>query len=204
LIEQDEKSNEIIKLLARGKDVSRWLVNPKMWQIVTPIGVEIERYPAVFAHLSRWQKQLESRQDQGDHWWELRPCTYYDAFSGSKIIYPQILDDPSFAYDDSDLVTNQKCFIIANADKYLLGVLNSAPIWHMIYELSPSLLGGFTEPRKEFMLSLPIPDASAADRAAIEKLVNECLARKGSNCDEYEAEIDERVTELYGLTGDDE
>ena len=29
-------------------------------------------YPAVHAHLSRFKKELQARQDQGRYWWELQ------------------------------------------------------------------------------------------------------------------------------------
>ncbi len=48
-------------------------------------------------------------------------------------------------------------------------------------------------------MSLPVPNASDADRAAIAALVQKCLDVKGVGCEEWEREIDERVAALYGL-----
>jgi hypothetical protein len=36
--------------------------------------------PPVAEHLEAFKKPLQTRQDQGDFWWELRPCDYYDVF----------------------------------------------------------------------------------------------------------------------------
>lgn len=44
-----------------------------------------------------------------------------------------------------------------------------------------------------------VPRAPAADRDAIAELVQKCLDTKGVGCEEWEAEIDERVAALYGL-----
>ena len=167
--------------------------------IVTPIGVGIARYPAIFAHLSRYQAALEKRWDKGKHWWELRSCDYYPAFAQPKIVYPQIMVSPQFAYDDQSIFTNQKCFIITNVDAYLLGILNSTSVWSLITSASPPLRGGYSEPRKDLVLSLPIPDAPSSDRNAIADLVQHCLDARGVNCEEWEREIDERVAVLYGL-----
>lgn len=153
----------------------------------------------MFEHLQQWQPELEKRYDKGKHWWELRACDYYEAFDKPKIAYPQILDDPSFAYDESGTITNQKCFIITNVDQFLLGVLNSSAVWELLQLSSPGLRGGFAEPRRDFMLSLPIPDASAAERDAIAELVQKRLDANSVGCDEWGAEIDERVAALYGL-----
>ncbi len=203
LIDEDPNNEEIIRSLAAGRNVSRWVIERDRWQIFTPIGVHIDRYPTLLEHLKRWQPRLEARGDRGNHWWELRPCAYYDAFDKKKIVYPQIMDDPSFAWDENGTIANQKCFIITGVDKYLLGVLNSSCVWEFILVRSPSLQGGFAEPRKEFVLSLPIPDAPAADRDAITRLVQKCLDAKGVGCEEWEREIDERVAFLYGLSAED-
>ena len=200
LIAQDPKSAEVIRPLAVGRDIKRWIVNFRdQWQIFTPMGVNMGQYPAVLQHLCRWQSELERRTDKGNYFWELRACAYYAAFDKPKIIYPQIMIAPQFAYDETGAITNQKCFIITNVDKYLLGVLNSASIWRLIQEGSPALRGGYSEPRKEFILSLPIPNASADERAAIALLVQKCLDAKGVDCGAWEAEIDGRVAGLYGL-----
>ncbi|MBA4115107.1 MAG: hypothetical protein H0X71_01440 [Rubrobacter sp.] len=104
-----------------------------------------------------------------------------------------------FGFDDTSAYINQKCFVIAVDDLYLLGVLNSSPIWELILQGSPILRGGYVEPRRVLILSLPIPNAPAADREAITSLVQKCLDAKGVGCEEWEAEIDGRVAALYGL-----
>ena len=50
---------------------------------------------------------------------------------------------------------------------------------------------------------IPIPQASAADEKAISTLVKKCLDAKGQNVSKWEAEIDDRVARLYGLTADE-
>jgi TaqI-like C-terminal specificity domain/Eco57I restriction-modification methylase len=200
LVKENPKSAEIIKPLITGTDVKRWLCKKsKKWLIFTHIGVDISQYPAIYKHLEAWRTQLENRSDQGNNWWELRPCAYYSFFDEPKIIYSQIMENPSFAYDEAGLLTNQKCFFIPNADYYLAGILNSSYIWRLITESSPPLRGGYSEPRKELMLSLPIPKASSNEYEAISKLVKKCLDAKGVACEAWEKEIDERVATLYGL-----
>ena len=167
--------------------------------IVTKIGVEIKKYPAIFAHLKQWQPQLEARSDQGKYWWELRACAYYEAFDKPKIIYPQIMSGPMFVFDDKGIIINQKCFIIQSDELYLNGVLNSSAFWNMIVAGSPILRGGYSEPRRDYLNTIPIPNAAASDKSAIESLVESCLKKGGADCADEEAEINARVAKLYGL-----
>jgi hypothetical protein len=129
------------------------------------------------AHLKQFQAKAEKRYDQGEHWWELRPCDYYDIFDRPKIIYPQIMMEPRFCRDTENYFTNQKCFIIPDGDLYLLGLLNSAPVWEYLKEQVVTFgdpdKRGRLEPRVEDILSIPIPDAPTAEREAVAKLAQE-------------------------------
>ncbi len=54
----------------------------------------------------------------------------------------------------------------------------------------------------DYMKQIPIPAAPSAERAAISALVQKCLEARGQGAGvaEWEAEINERVARLYGLT----
>jgi len=113
LIERDARSAEIIKPLLVGKDVHKWSANQRdRWLIVTPIGIDMKHYPVVFAHLKQWQTELEKRWDKGNHWWELRPCDYYNAFSQPKIVFPDIAARPRFALDTTSALVDTTGFIM--------------------------------------------------------------------------------------------
>ena len=58
-------------------------------------------------------------------------------------------------------------------------------------------LSGCFRPTGSTRKELPIPNAP--DREAIAELVEKCLDAKGVGCEEWEAEIAERVAALYGL-----
>lgn len=79
--------------------------------------------------------------------------------------------------------------------KYLLGVMNSSYCATWLSLQRRSKLHLYPDDWKK----LPIPTASAADKAAIAALVQKCLDAKGVGCEEWEREIDERVNALYGL-----
>lgn len=200
LIAQDPKSAEIIKPLVVGKDIRRWVVAKKdKWIIVTKIGVDIRRYPAILEHLKRWQTELETRWDRGEHWWELRACAYYTQFAKPKIVFPDIAKETRFAFDRTGAYLGNTAYIMPVNDLYLLGVLNSEAVVEFYIELSAQVRGGYLRFIRQYVEQIPIPAASAADRAAIAALVQKCLEARGVGCEAWEREINERVAALYGL-----
>lgn len=208
LIDEDSKSAEIIRPLVVGGDVFRWQVDQKdSFLIVTKVGVDMQRYPAVARHLAKYRPLLEIRQDKGQHFWELRACAYYDVFEGPKIIYGQIMSGPLFAFHPAGHYCNQKCFVIGSGELFLLGLLNSRTVYEYLATNSPILSGGFIEPRKDVVESIPIPDASPSDKSAIESIVEKILKLKGeildANVQDLENELDLRVEFLYFGQGSD-
>ncbi|RAM51912.1 MAG: class I SAM-dependent DNA methyltransferase [Hapalosiphonaceae cyanobacterium JJU2] len=200
LINKDPNSIEIIKPLVEGKDIHKWCIDSKnCWLIVTPIGVNIKNYPGVFVHLQQWQTELEKRYDKGNHWWELRACSYYDAFNQPKIVWGNLGLEPSFTFTSEPLYTIAPAPIIPLNDFYLLGVLNSNTSKQFFAEKSIQRNGNYLEFKPAYVKQLVIPNASTTDREAISKLVQKCLDAKGVNCEAWEKEIDARVAALYGL-----
>ena len=200
LIAADPRSAEVIVPLVLGRDIRKWAVDDEdRWLILTRIGTDIGRYPAVFAHLQQWQAELEPRYDQGNHWWELRACDYYDALAKPKIIYQEIATYQAFAYEATGAYVNNKVFSVPLDDMYLLGVLNSAAAWEYLNHTCAKLQGGAYAMQTPYLSKLPIPSAGARDRKAVETLVRKCLKARGEGCEEWEREINERVEALYGL-----
>ena len=50
------------------------------------------------------------------------------------------------------------------------------------------------------MKQIPVPHTTEKERQEIENLVQKCLDVKGQNVSHLEAEINDRVAKLYGLT----
>jgi hypothetical protein len=209
LIDEDPKSEEIIKKLAVGKDVKRWRVaDNHRWLIVTKIGVDMNRYPAVFRHLSQFQEKLEKRSDKGNHWWELRACAYYDAFDSELLVFPDIAKVPRFALTFPGQFVEATAFLVRGADRYLAGIAMSRTFHQIVKQTVPSIQHGFLRFKKSYLSPISIPIASESDKAALISLVNAAIARldsdPNSDVSDIEAEIDVRVDFLYfHQTGDE-
>lgn len=200
LIDEDISSAEIIQPLVEGKDVKKWHIrNNDKWLITSKKGINIDKYPAIFKHLKKWEPQLKNRRDKGKYWWELRSCNYYDLFDKPKIIFPENCKEPRFTLDLNHFFPNNKAYIIPLNDLFLLGILNSSLAW-LYAQLVCGTLKKTVKLQSVKFKTLPIPTAAITDRLEIEALVQKCLDAKGKDVEEWEAEIDDRVAHLYGLT----
>lgn len=218
LIAADPKSEEIIKPFIVGKDIQRWAVDYQdRWLIFTRRGIDINAYPSIREYLRRWQEELTpkrrgirreqpGRKPGSYKWYEIQDdVAYYPAFESAKIVYPVIADAACFAHEDSGAYSNDKTFILAVDDLFLLGLLNSTSGWFWLRERCSPLQHGFREFRAFFLEQFPVPTTSRHDRSVIEQLVAKCLAahRQNQAVAELEAEIDIRIANLYDLGAND-
>lgn len=207
LIAEDSKSAELIKPWLRGRDIKKWKAEwDKLYVLYIPWHFDIEKYPAVLNHLRQFKDKLENRNESERdryEWYALQryASDYYEEFSKPKIIYPNITKTNIFSYDDTGILTNQKCFIIPTDDLYLLALLNSNLTSQWFRSTLPILRGGFFEPSSVFMEKYPVFPATDLQKAPITKCVQKILAAPDSpNVTKLEAEIDQMVYKLYGLT----
>ena len=138
----------------------------------------MEAYPPVFEHLAVQREVVAKRSDQGEYWWELRSCAYWDAFEQPKIVWPDISKLPRFSMDTQNRYLGNTGYIIPGGDYYLLGILSSWATWFFISKTAqPLRLRGDRWQYRliaQFMEEVPIPDAPAPDREAIANLARTC------------------------------
>ncbi len=209
LISESPQAKYVIKKLIVGDDVRQWCIEYKnKYLIYLHHGVNISTLNAVINYLKSYKEQLEKRATKQE-WYELQQPQFQFSifFDKPKIVYPEISREPRFTLDNEGKFINNKIFTIPLDDKYLLGVLNSFIVWHFLKNICSVLgdpeKGGRLELRTIYMSKIPIPTASEPDRLAIESLVQKCLDAKGVGVKEWEAEIDDRVAHLYGLTAEE-
>jgi len=197
LVAQDPKSAEIIKPFLRGRDIKRWRVQwAGLYLIKTEIGVDIRRYPAIFTHLAQYQPQLEKRYDKGKHWWELRACDYYREFDRPKIVYPDITEHTSFAFDMSGALAANTTYFIPTDDLTLAGLLNSPLVEFYYRHLSAQVRGGYLRAFSTYIGQLPVACEWIAEH--VEALLADQI--KESERTTHEHAIDQAVYQMYGLT----
>ncbi|WP_434086530.1 TaqI-like C-terminal specificity domain-containing protein [Pontibacter populi] len=223
LIDEDERSARVIKRFIAGRDVKRYQ-KPKVdkYLILFPAGFTYERmedselepwewikenYTSLANFLAPHEEKAKKRADKGNFWWELRACAYYHEFQKNKILFQEIATFQAFTWDEVGAYSNNKTFIIPNADLYLLGLLNSKVTWYFINQIASKLQGGALAMQTPYTFQIPIVSGDEETKATITSLVEQILTIKqadaAANTSRLEAEIDVLVYRLYNLTYDE-
>lgn len=162
-------------------------------------------YPAIASHLLPFKQRAEIRSDQGDFWWELRACDYYEEFDKPKIIFPDISLRGNFTIDKKgEFSLVNTAYFLSNEEYYLLGILASNLVQFFYKELSPAYRGGYLRFIYQYIEQIPIATTTQKSRKGVENLVTQILTAKeadpAADTSALEAEIDQLVYQLYGLT----
>ncbi|MDO9627411.1 MAG: TaqI-like C-terminal specificity domain-containing protein [Methanobacteriaceae archaeon] len=169
LISDDKKNKDIIEPFVRGIDVQRWRVDyNKLYLILTRMGVPINDYPMIKEYLSQYEEQLTKRQDQGNYYWELRACDYYNEFEKEKIIWADMSVKPRFTFDDKNLFFETSVFFMTKIEeydlKYLTSLLNSNILYFIFLQISPKLFAKRLRFKKLYVEQLPIYPATPEEQ----------------------------------------
>jgi hypothetical protein len=246
LIAEHPSSAAILKPFLRGRDVKRWRCafaeqylikiesseNAKhLWSGMEPKRAEAvfaKTYPAIHAFMAPYRQALIKRTDQGTYFWELRSCAYWAMFEQPKIIYPDIYEHQSFAWDTEGFYSVNTTYFIPTGEKWLAALLNSQAVEWFYSQTANRIRGGYLRAFSDYMSQIPIPSATPAQQAALAALVDRILAAKVGQAflpagqpssatfsssspsqtgmsappsiATLEAEIDRLVYGLYGLT----
>jgi hypothetical protein len=147
LVSKDKRSADLIHPLLGGEDIRRYIFHETgLWLIFTRRGVDIEKYPAIKAHLEQWKEDLMPKRSKGAkrgrkpgryEWYEIQDdVAYYEVFDGPKIIFPDICKGPRFSLDTGDSYLANTAYCLGTDDLYLLGFLNSRLFWFAIANIS--------------------------------------------------------------------
>jgi adenine-specific DNA-methyltransferase len=219
-----QRTEAIIKPILRGRDIKRYTYEWRgQWVIAIPAGWTNDHrgrepaedfinrvLPSLMNHLRPFETKARARDDQGDYWWELRPCAYYPEFEKEKVVWTPVNSEYSFAILPPGVYFVNSVFMITGSSlKYLCAIFNSKIIRYYLTFLFSSE-EEYTYASKETMEKIPIPPITPENQslvAQIESLVDAILARKRGNphADTRDSEraIDDIVYRLYDLTPDE-
>ncbi|GAA9097906.1 class I SAM-dependent DNA methyltransferase [Helicobacter pylori] len=228
--EERKRTEALIKPVLRGKDIKRYSYEwAHLWVINTHNGytsnlkskippIDIEKYPAIKAHLNSHYDTIITRSDQGDTPYHLRNCAYLEDFEKEKIVYGEIVQEPRFYLDNGEcelgyFYAEATSFILTGEHlHYLLGMLHSKLITFAFKTFYAG--GGLGESgyryKKAFIERLPIPKITPENQELADKITDGAKAileakekDPKANTQRLEKEIDALVYQLYNLTDEE-
>jgi len=236
LIADDPKSRELIKPFLLGRDLKRYS-KPKCshFLIFTRRGIDINKYPAIKNHLLKFKVSLtpkpknwkgekwEGRKPGCYEWYEIQDTIdYYKEFEKPKFMLPDISLRGNFTFDNEGIYyCANTSYIIANEERYLLGLLNSSLLTFVYSGISSTYRGGYLRFIYQYLVQLPIrtinfdnpKDKALHDRMVqlVETMLDLHKRLPNANAphdkqtlqrqiDTTDRQIDKLVYELYGLT----
>lgn len=194
LVSEDPRSTEVLRQYAQGTEIARWAApadgkfllalassaNAKWpWTgAEDPELVFAETYPAVHRYMTEDVKPDENRRqrlidrgDQGEHWWELRSCGYYNLFDAPKLLFTDLAWWPEVGVDQTGLYLNNSAYFVPTGDPWAAAVLNSPVAWWIAWR---TFQHGKDEALRWFKASvdaLPYPAPDDRQRAEAERAV---------------------------------
>ncbi|WQR83245.1 class I SAM-dependent DNA methyltransferase [Helicobacter pylori] len=222
-----ERTIELIKPILRGKDIKRYSYEwAHLWVINTHNGytsafkskippIDIEKYPAIKAHLDAHYDTIATRCDQGDTPYHLRNCAYLEDFEKEKIVYPETSQGAYFIYENSRIFLEKTAFMIVSDAynlKLLTALLNSKLITFYFKNFCGGCILGKSgyQYNKHALEKIPIPQITYKNQELADK-ITDCAERilkskakdPKANTQRLEKEIDALAYQLYNLTDEE-
>ncbi|OGW25507.1 MAG: hypothetical protein A2X59_04930 [Nitrospirae bacterium GWC2_42_7] len=205
-----ESNAEIIKPILRGRDIGRFNYKlPNLYILLTRNGIDVKKdYPFIYKHLSSYGDSFKKRGARGQHWTNLRACSFFDDFKVDKIVWIELTDTGRFALCKEEIyLLNSAYFLLPPKnvnERYLLGLLNSSTIKFYLGLIAETSGMGTSRWINNFVKEFPIPLSQAENYEIVIELVDKILAAKKkdpkADTSALEKQIDEMVYALYGLT----
>jgi hypothetical protein len=182
-----------------------------------PLDEEVlqERFPKTWSYLLSHRNTLQNRSavKHGSlPWWRPERPRKPKEMLRPKLVTPHIVISPRFGFDSTGKYAISRAPMVISSLKgtaerdhlcYLLAVLNSTACFWDITRRSHVYDRGYSRLELATLKGVRVPSFGRLDRGTVRriiKLVEARLEASGSKAFELEAEIDEIVADLYGLT----
>ena len=209
LIRADEKSEEIIRPILRGRDIGRFRsMYADLHMICTfpSKNYDIDDYPSIKKHLLSFGierleqtgathvvngEKIKSRKKTNNKWFETQDSiSYWDDFNKQKIVWARLsriskhdfYDFPRFAIVPEGFVTlDSLCFFTGERLNDLVSFLNSRYAAYYFFNTVAILDNGGMQMRQQYVENIPLPNIQISQGAS-------------------ETEIDELIFEAFHFT----
>ena len=175
IIPESYEEGEHLKPIFEGKELSKWTNSKSVQQLIIfkskwtkqEYGDDISEqialeklsndYPKLLSHILPLTERAKKRYDQGDFFWELRNCAYYELFEKPKIVFPNLQNKNKFSFDETSSYINAPAVILPTNDKFLTAILNSKLVWYFLTNICVVRSGGYIEVKPQYFEQIPIP-----------------------------------------------
>ena len=181
LVAEDPASAAVLKPILRGRDIRRYHAQWNGWWLIDshngfdhtkPVNVDL--YPAIKRHLTKYWERLVRRQDKGVTPFNLRNCAYHELFKERKLFWMDMSPEGRFAISNHEMYCNDKGYIMTGPHlEYLCGYLNSRLINWYFKKTALTTGMGLTQWKKFVVESIPIIPPCSRHAARIIQLVND-------------------------------
>ncbi|MBD3227394.1 MAG: N-6 DNA methylase, partial [Candidatus Lokiarchaeota archaeon] len=182
IVRNNPKASNFFKPLLRGRDIHRYnYVWKKIWILVIPAGWTKEFYnsskfddnqienkfkddfPYIYSYLLKQGKKIKGkrkglfyRDDQGDFWWELRPCDYYSELEKIKLVWNRITSKVDFQLIPKGVYILDSMFFIVGKNLKFLNLLLESSLNSFFIRNYCALLGNGFYAASQYIEKLPI------------------------------------------------
>lgn len=215
LIDEDERSTELIRPWLRGQDIKRWQADWKrLFVIFARRGTQLDDYPAICEHLMHWHEELEPRKrgdgakkkgrKPGDYkWFEIQDTVaYHREFQEPKVILTHFLNWSAFSYDEDGFLHNNAATFFVSPRPALTALLNSNLGWFILSTMGTRLQNGYVQLFVQFFEEFPVP-MSVLDVSQDARRLDEIVGALALGETKDESEIDHLVASFYDLTSEE-
>jgi len=209
LLLSDKKNNEIIKPVVRGRDIDRFSHKTEKFILLTKNGIDVKQeFPTIYKYLNSFGPKFKNRGAKGQHWSNLRACSFFDDFKLPKIVWIELSDTNRFSISYQEEYLLNSAYFIIPPDfiklEYLLGILNST-LMKFYLKLYANTSGvGTLRWINAYVKNFPIYNANETQQQSLSTKVTQILDFKkedaAADTTGLEAEIDAMVYALYGLS----
>lgn len=218
----DPSAAYTIKPFLDGKDIKKYHTpKHKKWLILINNGFTTETfgklnldvalnkmteaYPIIMNWFQSYKSKLVKRSDQGEYWWELRPCAYNNYFEEKKIVWAETSYGSQFCIVEGGVYLNKTTFMIPSDDLALLAILNSKLVEFYLNSIVSKVRGGYFSMSKAYVETIPI--VYPENRLPFVKMVEMIMKMKKENLQSdttsLEDELDQMVYRLYDLSSEE-
>ncbi len=177
-----ELEPELLRPAVRGKDISPYRIQDEGLEIIlpylpSPTGrptlVDLDDFPKTRAYLEQHREELKTRhcvRKWKKAWYDIHDPWTLDITGVTKVLVPDVARGNRFALDDGTFCPLHSAYYVIPRDvepEFLTALLNSTPIEFLVRLLAPVVKDGFSRYRRQFLITLPIPEASSTARAEI-------------------------------------